>query len=484
MSRHDDFAFMDAIAQAQLVRRREVTALELVDAAIQRIERLNPILNAVVTPIYEQAHAAAVGKLPSGPFAGVPFLIKDVIAFCRGTRSSWGSEFLHDFVPDHDSELVVRLKRAGLIILGMSNTPEFGLRPTTEPRLFGPCHNPWNHALSPGGSSGGSAAAVAAGLVPMAHGNDAGGSIRIPASCCGVFGMKPTRGRNPLDPDYGHMLGAVWVEHAITRSVRDSAALLDATSGADIRDPYWAPPPKQPFLKEVGANPGKLNIAFTTTVPPFVRSDADSISVHADCISAVRDAVQLCEELGHHVEEAMPVADGELVASAFGNVFFTGIASVIDRFAFLTGHTPTPEQFEPLTWAVYDMGRTQSLSAFLSSLAVLQRASHNIDRFFAKYNVWLTPTLTTLPMPLGAFDSAPENPWQAIALEGECASFTGAANFTGQPAMSVPLFWNREGLPVGTQFVGRYGDEATLFRLAAQLEQARPWASRRPAMSA
>lgn len=484
MSRRDDFAFMDAIAQAQLVRRREVTALELVDATIQRMERLNPALNAVVTPMYEQARAVAMDKLPPGPFAGVPFLLKDVIAFCRGTRSTWGSAFLRDFVPDRDSELVVRLKRAGLIILGMANAPEFGLRPTTEPRLFGPCHNPWNVALSPGGSSGGSAAAVAAGLVPMAHGNDAGGSIRIPASCCGVFGVKPTRGRNPLDPDYCHMLGAVWVEHAITRSVRDSAALLDATSGTDIRDPYWAPPPKRPFLHEVGADPGKLNIAFTVAVPPFVRPDADSISVHADCVSAVHDAVQLCKELGHHVEESMPAADGDLVANAFGDVFFTGIALAIDRFALLIGRTPTPEQFEPLTWAVYDMGRNQSISAFLSSLAVLQQASRDIDRFFAKYDVWLTPTLTTLPVPLGAFNSAPENPWQVIMHQGECASFTGVANFTGQPAMSVPLYWNREGLPVGTQFVGRYGDEATLFRLAAQLEKARPWSSRHPAISA
>ncbi|MBM4462416.1 MAG: amidase [Chloroflexi bacterium] len=484
MARHDEFAFMDAIAQAELVRHKKVTPIELVDAAIERIERLNPALNAVVTRMYEQARAAAMSTLPAGPFTGVPFLLKDLIVCCRGTRSTWGSAFLRDFVPDRDSELVVRLKRAGLVILGMTNTPEFGLRPTTEPRLFGPCHNPWDTARSPGGSSGGSAAAVAAGLVPMAHGNDAGGSIRIPASCCGVFGMKPTRGRNPLDPDHVHMLGALLVEHAITRSVRDSAALLDATAGADIGDPYWAPPPKRPFLQEVGAAPGKLNIAFTTAVPPFSYPDSGSISVHADCVTAVCDAVQLCEELGHHLEEAMPAVDGEQVASAAGNVLLAGTASAIDRFASLTGRTVTPEQFEPLNRTLYEIGRTQSLSDFLSSLAVLQRASRNIDRFFSKYDVWLTPTLTTLPMPLGAFDSASEDPWQAIVRQGECASFTGVANFTGRPAMSVPLFWNRENLPVGTQFVGRYGDEATLFRLAAQLEQARPWASRRPAISA
>jgi amidase len=242
----DDLALLDATAQAELVRRKEVKPIELVDAAIERIERLNPILNAVVTPMYDLARKAAEGPLPEGPFAGIPFLLKDLLAEYGGVRFTEGSAFLSEYVPDHDSELVARHKRAGLIVVGKTNTPEFGILPTTEPRLFGPTHNPWDVGRTTGGSSGGSAAAVAAGLVPMAHGNDGGGSIRIPASCCGLFGLKPTRGRNPLGPHYGDVFTGLVAEHAITRSVRDSAALLDATSGPDLGDPYWAPPPAPP----------------------------------------------------------------------------------------------------------------------------------------------------------------------------------------------------------------------------------------------
>jgi len=299
----DDFAFLDATAQAELVQRREVKAIELVDAAIERIERLNPTLNAVITPMYEQARTAAISKLPEGPFDGVPFLLKDILASYGGVRMASGSAFLRDFVPDHDSELVTRLKRAGLIILGKTNTPELGLLTTTEPRLFGPSRNPWNTGRTTGGSSGGSAAAVAAGLVPMAHANDAGGSLRGPASCCGLFGLKPTRGRNPLGPDYGEFFSGLAAEHAVTRSVRDSAALLDATSGPDVGDPYWAPPPVRPFLHEVSTSPGRLRIAFTTKT-------ATGASVHDDCISAVREAAALCTDLGHEVVEAAPAVDG------------------------------------------------------------------------------------------------------------------------------------------------------------------------------
>ena len=319
MSRFDDLAFLDATAQAELVRRKEVQAIELVEAAIERIERLNPELNAVVTKMYEQAHAVATGELPDGPFAGVPFLLKDLGAPYDGVRMTLGTNLLRDFVPSHDSEFVARLKRAGLIILGKSNTPEFGLLPTTEPHLFGPCRNPWDTNRTTGGSSGGSAAAVAAGLVPMAHANDGGGSIRIPASCCGLFGLKPTRARNPLGPDFGDLMSGLVIDHAVTRSVRDSAALLDATSGPDVGDPYWAPPPERPFLQEVGADPGRLRIASTTTA-------ATGVPVHADCVSAVRDAVALCADLGHEVVEAAPTVPGELVAQAFMTVWSVGCA--------------------------------------------------------------------------------------------------------------------------------------------------------------
>lgn len=473
----DDLAFLDATAQAELVQRREVKAIELVDAAIERIERLNPTLNAVITPMYEQARTTAISKLPGGPFDGVPFLLKDILASYGGVRMASGSAFLCDFVPDHDSELVARLKRAGLIILGKTNTPELGLLTTTEPRLFGPSCNPWDTERTPGGSSGGSSAAVASGMVPMAHANDAGGSLRGPASCCGLFGLKPTRGRNPLGPDYGEFFSGLVAEHVVTRSVRDSAALLDATAGPDVGDPYWAPPPVRPFLQEVGASPGRLRIAFTTAA-------LTDIPVHDDCVSAVCEAAALCTDLGHEVVEAAPAVDGELVYQAFTTLRMGGHAWIIDSMALATGRTPTPDQFEPLTWALYEMGRQYSASSYLQALTALQRVARDIASFFVNYDVWLTPTLAELPLLLGSFESPPENPLQGLSRLATFSPFMRISNITGQPAMSIPLFWSADGLPVGTHFAGRFGDEATLFRLAAQLEAARPWADRHPPVSA
>jgi len=476
MTQLDEYAFLDATALADLVRRKQVKPIELVEAAIERIERLNPTLNAVITPMYDQARAAATRQLSDGSFTGVPFLLKDLGATYGGVRMAMGSAFLSNFVPDHDSELVARIKRAGLIIIGKTNTPEFGLLPTTEPRLFGPTHNPWGIGRTPGGSSGGSAAAVAARLVPMAHANDGGGSIRIPASCCGVFGLKPTRARNPLGPDLGDMFSGLAVEHAVTRSVRDSAALLDATSGPDVGDPYWAPPPARPFLKEVGADPGKLRIAFTTAALTGAKVDAD-------CLRAVRDAANLCARLGHEVEEAAPLVPGELITQNFMALWYGGCAWTIDGLGLLTGRKPSADQFEPLTWALYEIGQKQTASAYLLSLTFLQRVSRDIARFFLKYDVWLTPTLAEPPVPFGTFDSSPENPLQGITRAIDFVPFTPICNITGQPAMSVPLYWNAGGFPVGVHFIGRFGDEATLFRLGAQLESARPWAGRRPPLA-
>jgi amidase len=473
----DDLALLDATAQAELVRRKEAKPTELVDAAIERIERLNPTLNAVVTPMYDLARKAAAGPLPDGPFAGVPFLLKDLLAEYGGVRFTEGSAFLADHVSDCDTELVARHKRAGLIVVGKTNTPEFGILPTTEPRLFGPTHNPWDVGRTTGGSSGGSAAAVAAGLVPMAHGNDGGGSIRIPASCCGLFGLKPTRGRNPLGPHHGDMFTGLVAEHAITRSVRDSAALLDATSGPDLGDPYWAPPPARPFLQEVGAGPGRLRIALTTQA-------ATGASVHPDCVAAARDAAALCADLGHEVTEVTPAIDGQVVTQAFMTLWSAGCAWTVDDWARRTGRTPTPDLFEPLTWVLQEMGRQHSASAYLLALQDLQKVSRQVARFFLDYDVRLTPTLGEPPVPLGTFDSPPENPLQGLIRAASFVPFTLICNVTGQPAMSVPLYWNSEGLPIGSHFIGRFGDEATLFRLAAQLEQARPWAGRRPPVSA
>jgi amidase len=477
MTKMDEFSSLDATALAGLVQERQVTPIELVDAAIERIERLNPNLNVVVTPMYEQARTAAIGKLPEGPFTGVPFLLKDLGAPFAGVRMTMASAFMRNFSPDHDSELVARLKRAGLIIIGKTNTPELGILPTTEPRLFGASHNPWDLNRTPGGSSGGSAAAVAAGLVPMAHGNDGGGSIRIPASCCGLFGLKPTRARNPLGPDFGDIFSGLVADHALTRSVRDSAALLDATAGPDVGDPYWAPPPARPFLQEVRAHPGRLRIAFSTTTPTGAK-------VHADCLSAVQNAAALCADLGHEVMEGAPEVNGELVTHAFMVLWSAGCAWTIEGLGLATGQTPSRNQFEPLTWALYEMGRQQSASSYLLSLTFLQRVARYIARFFLKYDVWLTPTLSEPPLPLGTFDSPPENPLQGLRRAEAFVPFTPICNASGQPAMSVPLYWNAEGLPVGVHFVGRFGEEATLFRLAAQLESARPWAGRRPPVSA
>jgi amidase len=471
----DELAFLDATAQAELVRVKQVKPLELVDTAIARIERLNPTLNAVITPMFESARIAALGPLPDGPFRGVPFLLKDLIAAYAGVRMASGSLSLQEFVPEHDSELVARLKLAGLIIVGKTNTPEFGILPTTEPRLFGSSRNPWAPMRTTGGSSGGSAAAVAAGMVPMAHANDGGGSIRIPASCCGLFGMKPTRGRNPLGPDFGDIMSGLVAEHAITRSVRDSAALLDATAGPDVGDPYCAPLPARHFLQEVGANPGRLRIAFTTTAP-------GGVSIHADCIRAVEEAAKLCADFGHHVTEAAPTLDTELLSNSFLTVWSVGCAEDIEGVSFLTGRKPVPDQFEELTWALAERGRAISGPAYLLAVNALQSIARQVARFFLNYDVWLTPTLAEPPLPLGSFEPQAGNPLFGLERALAFVPFTPLCNATGQPAMSVPLFWNTEGVPIGTHFVGRFGEEATLFRLARQLEASRPWKARRPAI--
>jgi len=472
----NDIALLDATAQADLVRRKQVKPIELVEATIERIERINPQINAVVTPMYDEARKAATAP-PDGPFAGVPFLLKDLDAEYAGVRCTEGSAFLADYVSTEDTELVVRYKRAGLVVLGKTNTPEFGLVPTTESTLLGPCRNPWDTSRTVGGSSGGSAAAVAAGLVPMAHAGDGGGSIRIPASCCGIFGLKPTRARTPVGPHFGDIYGGLIVRHAVTRSVRDSAALLDATEGPDLGDPYWAPPKARPFLQEVGADPGRLRIAFST-------GTLTGLPVHADCVAAVRDAVALCEDLGHQIVEAAPTYDPQKYAAAFITLWTAGAASTIDDWARIIGRVPKKEFFEPITWYLFETGRLRGGSEYLLAVQDMQSVAREVARFFVDYDLWLTPTLGEPPLPLGTLNSTPDNPILGFARGGLFVPFTPLQNATGQPAMSVPLFWNDAGLPIGVHFAARFGDEATLFRLAAQLEDARPWAHKRPPVSA
>lgn len=468
----EDLAFLDATAQAELVATRQVSAVELVDAAIERIERLNPHLNAVVTEMFESARAAALAGPPAGPFTGVPFVLKDLAVEHAGVRFTEGSRFLRDNVSTHDQELAVRLKRAGLVIVGKTNTCEFGMRPTCEPALFGPTRNPWDTTRTPGGSSGGSAAAVASGMVAMGHGNDAGGSLRFPGSCCGLFALKPTRARVPLGPEYGDIFSGLAAEHALTRTVRDSAALLDAVSGPELGDPYHAPAPSGSFAKEVGAGPGTLRIAYS--VGPF----ADT-GLHPECEAAVRAAAELCESLGHEVTEATPpiLARPEL-GPAFEAVYGGAVAWILGYWIQKLGREPAEEEIEPLTREYWDAGRAVSAEQYLLGIGELQRASREIARFLTEHDVWLTPSLAQPPLRIGEPGEAP-----AVVAAREAAFIatpSAVANITGNPAMSVPLHQTTDGLPIGVDFLARFGDEATLFRLAGQLEQAQPWSQRRP----
>ncbi len=472
-----DTAYLDATALADLVRKKEVTPLELVEETIERIERLNPTLNAVVIDMYEEARKVAAGPLVEGPFTGVPFLLKDFLAEYAGVRFTESTAFLKDYISTQDTELVRRFKASGVIFVAKTNLPEVAIGPTTEPRLHGPTHNPWDTTRTPGGSSGGAGASVAAGIVPMAHGNDAGGSIRGPASCCGVFGLKPTRGRNPLGPDYGDLWSGLVAEHVLTRSVRDCAAMLDVTGGPDAGDPFLMPPVERPFVEEVGADPGRLRIAFSSRTPL-------GEEVHPDCVAAVEDAANLCVELGHEVVEAEPEFDGEVLWQSFTRVLAAGVAAGIDGLAERTGRTPTEEDFEPFVWMLAARGREPSAADHLTSVQKMQYESRKVGRFFTDYDLWLTPTLGLPPVPLGTFAyTEGEDPFTLRRKMAEFAPFMFVTNATGQPAASVPLYWNDEGLPIGVQFAGRFGDEATIFRLSSQLEEARPWAGRRPPVS-
>jgi amidase len=494
MSGFSDYAKYDGLGLAELVRRKEVKPGELVEEAISRIEKLNPQLNAVIHKMYDLAREAAEGDLPDGVFRGVPFLLKDLMAPYAGVPMRNGSRFHSDFVPDHDSEMVKRCKLAGLIIVGKTNTPEYGLMPVTEPELFGPSNNPWDLTRATGGSSGGSAAAVAARMVPLAHGNDGGGSIRIPASCCGLFGLKPTRGRNPIGPDLGEAWHGLACDHVLTRSVRDSAAMLDATAGPDIGALYYAVPPSRPFLDEVGTEPGKLRIAFTTR--PFL-----SDFVHEDCVKGLEATVKLCQDLGHEVVEAAPQLDGKAFARAFLTMICGETRADIEEAETLFGRKATSKDFEPSTWAVGLLGKQCRAAELSKSIRLLQRNARQIGQFFEDYDVLLTPTLAMPPVVTGALQPQGTeasvlkiltslNAGRVISLLGGIDSLAGEVfkfmpytplfNATGQPAMSVPLYWNDEGLPIGMHFAGRYADEAALFRLAGQLEQAKPWFDRVP----
>ena len=471
-----EFASYDGLGLAELVSRGEVSASELVEEAIERIGRHNPVLNAVVTPMYELARERAAsqpGAGAGGPYQGVPFLLKDILGDHEGVPTTLGSRFMQGSVAAQDAELVVRYKRAGLIPLGKTNVPELGTMPTTEPQLYGPARNPWDTNHSTGGSSGGSAAAVAAGIVPLAHANDGGGSIRIPASCCGLVGMKPTRARNPLGPLLGDSLGGLGCEHVVTRTVRDSAAVLDCTAGPDVGDPYWAPPPERPYLEEVSRDPGRLRIACWT-------GNLRGGPIDPECAAAAGDIARLCSELGHEVEEHKPEFSVDAFEQAFLDIWAVGNAAGIDGAARALGRTPSPELFEPLSWGLYERGKQISGSDFQLAVSMIQRLSRQIATFFEDVDAWLTPTLALPPVKLGTFDTNEGDFERAFRPMLEYLPFTPIFNATGQPSVSLPLCQSSAGLPLGVMFTGRFGDEGLLYRIAGQLERARPWIGRKP----
>jgi len=476
-----DTTFLDAIGQAELVHAGVVRPLELVEDAIRRIEALNPILNAVVVTDFDRALDAAAHADVDLPFPGVPILLKDLCTEADGLPLREGSRFLTDYVSRGDQEYVARLKAAGFVILGKTNTPEFGMAPTAEPRLFGATANPWDVRFTTGGSSGGSAAAVASGMVPVAHGNDAGGSIRIPASACNLFGLKPTRGRNPLGPRYGDAFGGMVAEHVLTRSVRDSAALLDVTAGPDAGDPYSAPGHVGSWLDECASPRTPLRIAVTRRTP-------DGGSGHPETSAVLDAAAELLADLGHVVlERDMVELDGS-VGSAIGTMYGAGVDWAIRYWADELGREPGPEDLEPLTRLYWDRGRQVSGGELLMAMTTIQRFTRRLARVTDGddgFDLWLSPTLSEPPPRLGEMVAGDDDPTTA---EQRSARFVAyplvVANLTGRPAMSVPFGWSDAGLPIGVHFLGRYGDEATLLRLASQIEQVKPWATVWPRVSA
>jgi amidase/6-aminohexanoate-cyclic-dimer hydrolase len=463
----------DATALAELVARGEVTSLELLEAVRLRVESAQPRLNCFSALFFDKAETQIHAGLPEGPFRGVPFALKDISHQLSGTATTNGSRLFQTNVPDFDSTLVDRYKKAGLVLFGKTTSPELGLSPSTESALFGKTRNPWNLERTPGGSSGGTAAAVASRILPMAHGSDGGGSIRIPASCCGVFGLKPTRGRVPLGPTQFEGWNGLSVHHALTLSVRDSAALLDATAGPEPGSPYWAPPPERSFLDEVKRSPGKLRMAM-------VPAPASGVPVDPECRKALEAAAKLCEELGHDVKEAELPDPCKAVGEIMAILVFVSVARTLEDVALARGLPVTASEVEPITWQNYQDGL--SIPSYLYSRAI--NSCHQIGlamaRFQEDFDVILSPTLAKPPIALGILSlSAPSA--QAYGQElSAFMPFTQLYNVTGQPSMSVPLHWTPEELPVGVMFSARFGAEGLLFRVAAQLEQARPWAGKRP----
>jgi len=471
-----DLMLRSAIELAGMVRSGEISARELVEASLERIEELNPALNAFVDIDAERALAAADAVKPGDerPFAGVPTAIKNNRPV-QGLRLTYGCPLMAQNMCDYDHNITRRLKEAGFVIVGTTTLPEYGILPTSEARIFGPTRNPWDLQRTPGGSSGGAAAAVASGMLPVAHGNDGGGSVRIPAACCGLVGLKPSRGRISAAPELGD--SSLGIDGMLTRTVADTAAILDVLAGYELGDATWAPDPPEPFARSAAGDPGRLRIA-ATTLPPIPDTAVDPM-----CARAVQDAAELLRSLGHEVEEVDPPWQADGLQQLFGAVFSNHIALSIAYSGMVAGRTPSADDMEPMSWAIFSMIEKLNAVQGMGAAVQLQAFARRLITFLAPYDALLTPALAERPLPLGTLDTSAPEPMSTFTRSGLFTPFTPVVNATGQPGISVPLFEGEDGLPLGVQLIGRPAGEGQLLALAAQLEAARPWAERRPTVA-
>ena len=461
----------DAVALADLVRKKDVKPAELLDVALARAADVNPKLNAIVIPHEDIARTAVKAGPPPGPFMGVPFLLKDLNAYLKGTITTGGSRFFKDYVAPYTSTLVERYQRAGLVIFGKTASPEFGATPATEPLLFGPCRNPWNMEHTPGGSSGGASAAVAAGIVPAAHASDGGGSIRIPASCTGLVGLKPSRGRTPAGPRRGEGWAGLSIAHVVSRTVRDSAALLDATDAPSPGDPYAAPHKERPYVQELTVKPGRLHIGFSVTA-------MNGAPVDLECADAVRAAAKLLESLGHEVEERAPAIDIQAMGDAQRVIVQVSTATVLRERAAELGRPYREDEVELVNRIMADAGMKTLGPDYLAAINTVHRGGRDMGAFFETADIYLTPVMACLPLPVNRLSLSREDIGGWMADLQQAVAFTTLANQTGCPSISLPLAMSNSGLPIGVMATAKLGGEGTLFRLAAQLEEAAPWKDR------
>lgn len=464
LNEYDDY---DAIGLSELVRTGEISSLELLEEAITRTEKINPTINAIVQKHYDEAQATINAGLPEGPFTGVPFLLKDLNILLKDTVTSMGSALFKDYTPSYNSTLTDRYIRSGLVIFGKTASPEFGALPVTETQLFGATRNPWDLSRTPGGSSGGAAAAVAAGIIPMANASDGGGSIRIPASCTGLVGFKPTRGRTAMGPTIGEGWGGQSISHVVTRTVRDSAAMLDATTGPEPGDPYAPPYFGGRYLEELDNTPGKLKVAL---IPEKIGNGVYAPEIR----NALQAVAKLLEDLGHDVEEATPEVDGYALQFASSTLLGANLALKVTQQEEETGRPLRKGDLEPSTLALIKLGRSIDGEACAKASQINHMAGRTMGRFHEKYDVVLSPTLNTVPVPIGFFDGG-----DLGEKIGEFMANTSLFNQTGQPSISLPLAWSEQGLPIGIMFSSSFGNDDLLIRLAGQLEQACPWFDRR-----